>query len=84
MMGRYILPWFGGGPAVWTNCLLFFQTLSAGGLCLRALAGIAAEPAGRCSVHVTLLAASLLFLPIAPRADVWKPASRPPIRCSAS
>src|ERR1700683_3334531 len=26
MMGRYILPWFGGGPAVWTGCLLFFQT----------------------------------------------------------
>src|ERR1700743_2357701 len=26
MMGRYILPWFGGGPAVWTVCLLFFQT----------------------------------------------------------
>src|SRR5271167_4528523 len=27
MIGRYILPWFGGGPAVWTGCLLFFQTL---------------------------------------------------------
>jgi hypothetical protein len=27
MMGRYVLPWFGGGPAVWTNCLLFFQVL---------------------------------------------------------
>ena len=25
LMGKYILPWFGGGPAVWTICLLFFQ-----------------------------------------------------------
>ena len=25
LMGKYILPWFGGGPAVWTTCLLFSQ-----------------------------------------------------------
>ena len=25
LMGKYILPWFGGGPAVWTTGLLFFQ-----------------------------------------------------------
>ena len=31
MMGRYVLPWFGGGPAVWTNCLLFFQALLLAG-----------------------------------------------------
>ncbi len=27
MMGKYILPWFGGAPAVWTTCMLFFQAL---------------------------------------------------------
>ncbi len=27
MLGRYILPWFGGGPAVWTACLFFFRPL---------------------------------------------------------
>ena len=26
LMGRFVLPWFGGSPAVWTACLLFFQT----------------------------------------------------------
>lgn len=31
MMARYILPWFGGGPAVWTNCLLFFQVVLLAG-----------------------------------------------------
>ena len=27
IMGRYILPWFGGTPAVWSVCLLFFQAM---------------------------------------------------------
>ncbi|MEZ4463964.1 MAG: fused MFS/spermidine synthase [bacterium] len=26
MVARVILPWFGGTPAVWTTCLLFFQS----------------------------------------------------------
>ncbi|HKC13598.1 MAG TPA: ferrichrome ABC transporter permease, partial [Vicinamibacteria bacterium] len=25
IMGKEILPWFGGAPAVWTTCMLFFQ-----------------------------------------------------------
>ncbi len=25
MLGKFILPWFGGSPATWTACLLFFQ-----------------------------------------------------------
>ena len=27
LIGKYILPWFGGAPNVWTTCLLFFQSL---------------------------------------------------------
>src|SRR4051812_19687601 len=27
MISKAILPWFGGTPAVWTVCLLFFQSL---------------------------------------------------------
>src|SRR5690348_719174 len=27
MIGKFILPWFGGAPAVWTTCMLFFQAL---------------------------------------------------------
>ncbi len=27
MISKYILPWFGGSPAVWTTCMFFFQTL---------------------------------------------------------
>jgi len=31
LIARFILPWFGGSPAVWTTCMLFFQTLLPGG-----------------------------------------------------
>ncbi len=27
MMGKMILPWFGGAASVWTACMLFFQSL---------------------------------------------------------
>lgn len=25
LIGRFLLPWFGGAPEVWTTCMLFFQ-----------------------------------------------------------
>ena len=25
ILAKYLLPWFGGSPAVWTTCILFFQ-----------------------------------------------------------
>ena len=75
MMGRFVLPWFGGGPAVWTNCLLFFQVLLLAGYAYAHWLGSRASARLQGSLHIALLAASLLFLPIAPRLDWWKPAS---------
>ena len=31
VIARYIVPWFGGSPAVWTCSMLFFQVLLLGG-----------------------------------------------------
>jgi hypothetical protein len=31
MIGKFILPWFGGTPAVWSTAMLFFQALLTGG-----------------------------------------------------
>lgn len=59
IIGRAILPWYGGTPAVWTTCLLFFQTAL--------LAGYAwAHWAARRSawIHLGLIAVALLSLPI--------------------
>lgn len=31
IIGKYILPWFGGAVSVWTTCMLFFQVLLLAG-----------------------------------------------------
>ena len=72
MMGRYVLPWFGGGPAVWTNCMLFFQAMLLAGYGYAHWLGSRRNQKLQGWVHVALLAVSLAFLPIAPRAAIWK------------
>ena len=50
ILGKQILPWFGGTPAVWTTCLLFFQMLLLGGyLYAHGLSAWLAPRAGGCS-----------------------------------
>jgi len=72
ILGRFILPWFGGGPGVWTTCLLFFQLLLLGGYAYAHLLATTLRPAKQRIVHISLLGVSLLALPIAPNPDVWK------------
>ena len=31
IVAKHLLPWFGGTPAVWTTCQMFFQVLLLGG-----------------------------------------------------
>ncbi|MBL9216472.1 MAG: hypothetical protein JNG83_13430 [Opitutaceae bacterium] len=73
LIGKYILPWFGGTPAVWTTCLLFFQTVLLGGYAYAHWLTDRLRPRTQAAVHLVLLAASLLWLPITPDAG-WKPA----------
>jgi len=75
IMGRFVLPWFGGGPAVWTNCLLFFQTILLAGYAYAHWLGSRRSGKLQAGIHTALLAASFLFLPIGPHAADWKPAS---------
>ncbi len=72
IIAKAILPWFGGTPAVWTTCLLFFQVVLLLGYAY-AHASIRWLGARRQAiVHAALLALALLTLPITPDAD-WKP-----------
>src|SRR6266704_1784537 len=74
MIARFILPWVGGSPAVWTTCLLFFQVgLRAGYAYAHSLAN-RVELRRQALVHVALLAASLAALPIVPSLE-WKAAA---------
>jgi hypothetical protein len=75
MIGRYVLPWFGGGPAVWSTCLLFFQASLLAGYAYAHWLGSFANMRVQAGVHSGLLLASLAFLPLQPNAAIWKPAS---------
>ena len=74
LISKFILPWFGGSPAVWTTCLLFFQTLLFGGYAYAHFISRWLPPRGQAVVHLALLAAAIALLPIMPAAS-WKPAA---------
>jgi spermidine synthase len=73
LISKYILPWFGGSPAVWTTCMLFFQITLFGGYVYAHLLVARLSPKWQAITHITLLAAALAFLPISPN-EAWKPA----------
>lgn len=72
LVGRLILPWFGGSAAVWTACLAFFQTALVAGYGYAALSIRLLSPRGQRLLHVILLAVSLLALPVLPD-HAWRP-----------
>ena len=72
LMGRYVLPWFGGSPAVWTACMLLFQALLPAGYAYAHLSSTRLSPHAQGRLHLALLAASLVALPIIPD-ESWKP-----------
>jgi hypothetical protein len=71
IISKMILPWFGGSPAVWSTCMLFFQVLLLAGY---AYAHFLNErpPRQQAWIHFGLLLISGLLLPIIP-GDRWKP-----------
>jgi hypothetical protein len=72
LIAKMILPWFGGVAAVWTVCLLFFQVVLLLGYFYAHLLTRNFCPRAQGWIHATLVAASLLALPILPK-DSWKP-----------
>ena len=80
LISKAILPWFGGSPAVWSSCLLFFQTALVGGYAYAHLLIRWTWP-GKYWLHAALLAAAVCLLPILPSA-AWKPpdGDRPTLR----
>ena len=72
LTGRFILPWFGGGPSIWTSCMLFFQLVLLAGYLYSHLLTTFFRPRTQAVVHLVLLVSSLAFLPIIPSSE-WKP-----------
>jgi hypothetical protein len=72
LAARFLLPWFGGSPSVWSTCLLFFQAALLGGYVYAHLTR-RLGPRRQARLHLVLLALAMLTLPIVP-SPAWKPA----------
>jgi len=81
ILGKLVLPWFGGTPAVWTACLLVFQVLLLAGYAYARLFAVKLSARGQGSVHLAVLGSSLLLMvllafvwpsPITPGSN-WRP-----------
>lgn len=59
MIGKFILPWFGGTPAVWSTAMLFFQVMLTGGY---AYAYWLVKQKRQGWIHMVLLGATLALL----------------------
>jgi hypothetical protein len=72
LIAKQILPWFGGSAAVWTTCLLFFQSVLLAGYAYADASVRFLKPRTQVIVHIVVLALSLISLPIVADAS-WKP-----------
>ncbi|MFC1763166.1 fused MFS/spermidine synthase [Planctomycetota bacterium] len=72
LIGKFILPWFGGSPSVWTVCMLFFQVFLFGGYCYAHLISRLRSVRWQGIGHGILLLLALALLPITP-SDHWQP-----------
>ncbi len=66
LIGKYILPWFGGIPAVWTACMLFFQGVLLGGYAYAHFIVNRFKIEKQVFIHAIALTVTFLWLPMAP------------------
>ena len=64
LVGRMVLPAFGGSPQVWTTSMLFFQAALLAGYGYTHLLTTYLRPSRQFRVHLLLALLPLLFLPI--------------------
>src|SRR5688572_12232826 len=81
IVGKRILPWFGGAPAVWTTCMLFFQVLLLLGYAYAHFLTARFSTSVQAKIHSVMLGCSLALVgflwwkwgaPILPD-EGWKP-----------
>lgn len=72
MVGKRVLPWFGGAAAVWALCLAFYQTILFAGYAYAHLLSTYAKPPLQVAIHAVALMVASLALPVLP-GERWKP-----------
>jgi hypothetical protein len=75
IVAKRILPWFGGGSAIWTANMLFFQAALFFGYLYAHIATGRLSTSRQIALHVVLLAAAAVLLFIVPVVpiDAWRP-----------
>jgi hypothetical protein len=80
VISKKILPWFGGSPAVWTTCVLFFQLVLLGGYAYAHWLIRYCPARWQGIVHISVLGLALLTFPLTAAgywnitpSDFWKP-----------
>ncbi len=77
MVGKHIVPWFGGVPAVWMLCLCFYQFALFAGYGYAHLLIRYVPVRRQFFFHVIFFLAALVVLPVLPDAS-WKPVGGTP------
>ena len=81
LVGKFALPWFGGTPAVWTACMLFFQAALLAGYAYSHAVATRLPPRSQVKLHLGLLGLTVVVLaarallvgsPVAPGPE-WRP-----------
>jgi SAM-dependent methyltransferase len=78
LFAKMILPRFGGAAAVWSTCLVFFQSALLLGYYYADVLTRRLPAARQASTHIALLLVSLALLPVAPHAVLNPPSSNYP------
>jgi MFS family permease len=72
LIGKYLLPWFGGSIEVWTTCMLFFQVMLLLGYLYAHLSNRLLPLRAQTILHGVVLLSAIAFIPVIP-ANHWKP-----------
>jgi hypothetical protein len=79
MIGKLLLPWLGGTPAVWNTCMVFFQSILLAGYAYAHVLTRLPDSRWQVLVHVAVMTAGLAALPIALQQGSVPPAEGSPI-----
>lgn len=63
LIGKMVLPIYGGAPAVWNTCMVFYQAVFLGGYLYAHLLGKMRRPAVQVGLHLLLVTGAGLTLP---------------------
>ena len=78
LIAKFILPWFGGGTAVWAVSMLFFQTSLVAGYAYSHILVRYLAVRQQAIVHLVLLCAALTQIPVTPAENLSPDAAADP------